>query len=322
MKLARVLLLILFACSLAAEENQNADFQKVADEYIKGWLAAHPLQATSLGFHEYDGRINDYTRLSIDAELSRLKRFDERLKKFDPAKLNATSVLDLRILQCAIKKDLFDIQDLQSFDLNPMTYARALDVNVYTKRDFAPLTDRLKSIIALENQLPNIMIAAKTNLAPVLPKPYVELAIEIARGGAEFLKKDLVDALKDIKDPKLNAAFAIANRKAFMALSEYASWLEKDRLPNAGAPWAIGEEKYRKMLAEQELVDLPPAKVLEIGLAELKREQQVFAEAGKIIDPTKSAQEVFKDIQKEHPAPESLIPDVSKNLEIIRQVPC
>ncbi|MDQ6914017.1 MAG: DUF885 domain-containing protein [Verrucomicrobiota bacterium] len=319
MKFARVLLLVLFACSLAAEENQNAEFQKVADEYIKGWLAAHPLQATSLGFHEYDGRINDYTRLSIDAELSRLKRFDERLKKFDPAKLNAANALDLRILQSAIKKDLFDIQDMQSFDLNPMTYAQALDVNVYIKRDFAPLTDRMKNIIALENQLPNIMIAAKTNLAPVLPKPYVELAIEIARGGADFLKKDLVDALKDVKDPKLNAAFAIANRKAFMALSEYASWLEKDRLPNAGAPWAIGEEKYRRMLAEQELVDLPPAKLLEIGLAELKREQQAFADAGKIIDPSKPAPEVFKDIQKEHPTAENLIPETAKDLENIRQ---
>ena len=319
MKLARVFLLILFASSMAAEENQNAEFQKIADEYIKGWLAAHPLQATSLGFHEYDGRINDFTRLSIDAELSRLKRFDERLKKFDPAKLNAASALDLRILQCAIRKDLFEIQEMQAFDLNPMTYAQALDVNVYIKRDFAPLPDRMKSIIALENQLPNIMIAAKTNLAPVLPKPYVELAIEVARGGADFLKKDLVDALKDIKDPKLNAAFAIANRKAFMALSEYASWLEKDRLPTATAPWALGEEKYRRMLAEQELVDLSPEKVLEIGLAELKREQEVFAEAGKIIDPSKPATEVFKDIQKEHPTAENLIPETAKDLETIRQ---
>jgi uncharacterized protein (DUF885 family) len=313
------LLVLLAVSSAAAEENQNADFQKVADEYVKGWLAAHPLQATSLGFHEYDGRISDYTRLSIDAELSRLKRFDERVKKFDPAKLNAAAQVDLRILQCAIKKDLFDMQDMQSFDLNPMTYAHALDVNIYIKRNFAPLEDRVKSIIAIENQLPNIMIAAKTNLAPVLPKPYVELAIEIARGGADFLKKDLVVALKDLKDPKLNAAFAIANRKAFVALSDYASWLEKERLPNANAPWALGEEKYRRMLAEEELVDLPPARVLENGLAELKAEQRVFAEAAKIIDPNRPAIEVFKDIQKEHPTPENLIPETAKNLDAIRQ---
>ncbi|MDQ3315259.1 MAG: hypothetical protein M3505_11640, partial [Verrucomicrobiota bacterium] len=70
--------------SYATDQKETAELDKIAEEYIKGWLAAHPLTATSLGFHEYDGRINDFTRLAIDAELSRLKRFDERLKKFDP----------------------------------------------------------------------------------------------------------------------------------------------------------------------------------------------------------------------------------------------
>ncbi|MEP6955794.1 MAG: DUF885 domain-containing protein, partial [Chthoniobacterales bacterium] len=95
--------------------------------------------------------------------------------------------------------------------------------------------------------------------------------------------------------------------------------LEKEKLPKATADWALGAEKYRRMLAEGELVDLPPAQVLEIGLAELKREQQAFAEAGQIIDPTKPPIEVFKEIQKEHPTPESLIPDTAKNLETIRK---
>ena len=37
------------------------------------------------------------------------------------------------------------------------------------------------------------------------------------------------------------------------------------------------------------------------------------------IDPTKPAIEVFKQIQSEHPTPESLISDVTKNLEQIRK---
>ncbi|MFL6569390.1 MAG: DUF885 domain-containing protein [Chthoniobacterales bacterium] len=321
----RLLLLAMFAlASLApsptrAAEEQDAEFEKVADEYIKGWLAAHPIAATSLGFHEYDGRISDFTRLSIDAELSRLKRFDERLKRFNLEKLSAKVGIDLRILQCAIRKDLFEMQEMGVFDNNPMTYAQAIDLSVYIKRNFAPLDDRVKSIIAIENQTPNIVIAAKTNLAPVLPRPYVELAIEVARGQAEFMKKELADALKDVKDARLQAAFQMSNRKAVLALSDFANWLEKEKLPKATAPWALGEEKYQRMLAGTELVDLPPAKVLEIGMAELKREQAAFAEAGQIIDPSKPALEVFKEIQKEHPTPENLISETAKNLDAIRQ---
>ncbi|MFL6539733.1 MAG: DUF885 family protein, partial [Chthoniobacterales bacterium] len=321
----RLLLLAMFAlASLApsptrAAEEQDAEFEKVADEYIKGWLAAHPIAATSLGFHEYDGRVSDFTRLSIDAELSRLKRFDERLKRFNLEKLSAKVGIDLRILQCAIRKDLFEMQEMGVFDNNPMTYAQAIDLSVYIKRNFAPLDDRVKSIIAIENQTPNIVIAAKTNLAPVLPRPYVELAIEVARGQAEFMKKELADALKDVKDARLQAAFQMSNRKAVLALSDFANWLEKEKLPKATAPWALGEEKYQRMLAGTELVDLPPAKVLEIGMAELKREQAAFAEAGQIIDPSKPALEVFKEIQKEHPTPENLISETAKNLDAIRQ---
>src|SRR5205814_7594836 len=65
----------------------DAELDGVAEEYIRGYLAARPLRATALGFHEYDGRINEDTRLAIDAELARLRRFDDRLTKFDPAKL-------------------------------------------------------------------------------------------------------------------------------------------------------------------------------------------------------------------------------------------
>ncbi|MFN2474934.1 MAG: DUF885 domain-containing protein [Chthoniobacterales bacterium] len=320
-RLLVVLLIVTFcvASAPAAEQNTDAELDKVADEYVKGWLGAHPIEATALGFHEYDGRINDYTRLSLDAELSRLKRFDERLAKFNPAKLGARAAVDLRILQAAVKKDLFQAVDMASFEMNPMMYAQALDVNTFIKRNFAPLADRARSIIQIESQAPNIMIAAKTNLAPVLPRPYVELAIEIARGAADFLKKDLVEALKDLKDEKLVPAFQLSNRKAYAALNEYATWLEKERLPNATGQWQLGEEKYRRMLAGAELVDMAPAQVLEIGLAELKREQDAFAEAAKIIDPSKPATEVFKDIQKDHPTAESLIPDTAKNLDAIRQ---
>ena len=167
----------------------DAELDVVADEFIRGYLAARPLQATALGFHEYDGRIIEYTRLAIDAELARLRRFDDRLKKFDLAKLSPRAAIDLRLLQAAIRKELFLMQDMAIYEHNPMTYARAIDVSVYVKRKYAPIEDRVRSIIVVENQAPNIMIAAKTNLADVLPKPYVELAIQIARGSSEFLKK-------------------------------------------------------------------------------------------------------------------------------------
>ncbi|MEY2479986.1 MAG: hypothetical protein QOI04_913 [Verrucomicrobiota bacterium] len=303
---------------VAAQEG-DIEFDKLADEFIRGHFAARPLAGTAMGLHEYDGKISDYTRLAIDAEVARLKRFDERLKKFDTSKLSARAVIDLRLLQTAVRKELFQIQDMAVYERNPMTYARAVDLNIYVKRNFAPIDNRVRSIVQIESQVPNIMIAAKTNLNEVLPKPYVELAIQIARASSEFLKTNLVEAVGELKDEKLRANFAQYNRKAYTALADYASWLEKDKLPKAKDDFALGEEKFHRMLAETELVDLAPAKILELGLEQLKQEQIAFTEAARKIDPDKTALEVFKQIQSEHPTAQSLLPDVAKDLDSIRQ---
>src|SRR5436189_4916964 len=216
-----ILLTLCFSSAGFAAQTEDAEYESVAEEYIKTYLAAHPLQGTALGLHEYDGKITDYSRLALDAELNRLQRFDDRLSKFDPSKLSSRQSIDLRILQAAVTKDLFQMQDMSIFERNPMVYARAADLNIYVQRNFAPLEDRVRSLTAIESQIPNILIAARTNLNDVLPKPYVELAIQIARGASDFLKKNLVEAIAALKDERIRVAFQDANRRAANALSDY-----------------------------------------------------------------------------------------------------
>ena len=305
--------------SVFAHKTQDQEYEAVAEEFIKGYFAARPLLGTSIGMHEYDGRISDYSRLALDAELSRLKRFEDRLQKFELDKLSQRQSIDLRILQAAIHKEIFQREAMSIYERDPMVYARAADVNIYIKRNFAPLEDRVHSIVAIESQVPNILIAARTNLDPVLPKPYVELAIQIAKASADFLRKNLVEAVADLKDDRIRTEFREANRKAAAALADYAGWLERDKLPKATADFALGEEKFARMLKETELVDLAPEKVLEIGLEQLAKEQNAFAEAARRIDASKTPAEVFKQVQSEHPTPESLLADINKDLESIRK---
>jgi uncharacterized protein (DUF885 family) len=308
--------------ALAAHVHAQADdaeFDKLADDFIRGWLEARPLQGTTLGFHEYDGKINDFSRGAIDTETNRLKRFGEQLKKVDATKLSPRASIDLRILRAAIEGELFRIQDRNVFEINPMTYVEVFDINIYVKRNFAPLPDRVRSLIAIENKVPDLVAAAKANLQEKLPGPFVELAIEISKRSADFLRKDLVDALKDLKEETLLSQFRVANDKAAASLQGYADWLAKEKLPKATNDFALGAEKFHRFLSQTELVELSPEKILDIGMKQLKNEQQAFTEAAKIVDPTKSAIDVFKEVQNEHPTPDSLIPDVAKDLEMIRQ---
>ena len=64
---------------LSAAPDADAAFNRLADEYIVGYLSWRPQTGTALGFHEYDGRVTDYSQASLNAELARLKSFDQRL---------------------------------------------------------------------------------------------------------------------------------------------------------------------------------------------------------------------------------------------------
>lgn len=312
------ILLLFFWVPSGRAQSDDATFDKLAEEYISGYLAARPLEAVSLGFHEYDGKLWDHNRASIDAEVARLKRFDESLQKFDPSKLSPRASIDLRLLRTAAKNQLFSFVEMAAFERNPMTYSNALDVNVYLKRNFAPLEDRVRSIIAIQNRVPGLIASAKANLRPALPRPFVELGIEVTKGSVDFLQKNLMIALRDLKDAKLRSAIEESNRVAISALQDYQTWLSKEKLPKTVPDFALGREKYQRFLAETELVDLPIERVLEVGMRELKHQQDVFTAAAGVIDSTKSPVEVFKEIQKDHPSATNLISDVAKDLETIR----
>lgn len=322
MRLA-LLAIVIALCGCASQPDKaqtNADqaFARLAEEFIKGYLNWRPARGTYLGLHEYDGRVTDLSKASIAAEVTRLKHFETALDRLKGRRLSRQNDYDLRILQSAIRSDLFWLVDMDIYRKNPMSYADAIDVNIYIKRNFAPLEDRVRSIIAIEEQASNITANARANLEESLAKPYVETAIDVAKGAADFLRKDLVAALKDLKNDKLKAEFEETNTRAIKELDGYVDYLKKEKLPRAHNNYALGREKYRRMLAA-EFVELTPEQLLEIALKELRREQEIFADTARKIDVTKKPIEVAKLIQRDHPTAENLIRDTAKNLEAIRQ---
>jgi len=303
----------------AAAASGDAEFARVADNFLAGYLAWRPQTGTALGLHEYDGKITDFGRASLAAERARLKTVDRLLARWPVSQLSPTAYQDLRLLQATVRGELFKFDTLRSYSRNPMTYAGAFDVNIYIKRDFAPLEERLRSTVAILQQVPHVLADARANLEANLAKPFVETAIEVANGSADFLGKDLVDAFKGVTNATLMAEFNAADQRAVAELRTFVKWLEQERLSHAHAPYALGRKNYARMLRNDEFLTISPERVLQLGLAELQREQTNFAEAARQIDPSKNPSVVFREIQKDHPTEQALIPDTRKNLEAIRQ---
>lgn len=310
-----------FSCNKTDKNAASGDvaFEKLSEEFINGYLAWRPQSGVSLGYHQYDGKIADYSKASIDAEIARLKDFEGKFSEIDSTSLSTKKYYDWKMLRSNIKRELFSFENLDLYTKNPMTYAGAIDVSIYIKRNFAPLEQQIKSIIAIENQAPKLYENAKINLEDSLALPHIQLAIEIAKGSASFLGNDLLVALKGVKNDSLMKAFNSANKKAIDAINGYVTFLEKEKMPKANNNYAIGKENYQKMLLYGEGITMSADEILAIGLKELQKEQAAFNAAAKIINPNKKPIEVYNDMQKEHPTAAGLIPDSKKNLEAIRQ---
>ena len=315
--------LFIFSCTQnkrsGSGNSDGAAFQKLSDDFINDYLTARPALGVALGYHQYDGKMADLSKPAIDKELANLKDYDQKFGAVDSAALSPQQFMDLRILRSNIRQEIFNIEDVQPYAKNPMTYAGAVDVSIYVKRDFAPIEDRLRSIIAIEATAPRLYADARANLKDTLAKPFIETAIEIAGGTSSFLGHDLLVALKDVKNDTLMARFKTVNKNAIDAINAYTDYLKKEKLPKATNHYALGTANYQKMLLYSEGISLTPDKILEIGLKELKREQDVFNSTAKIINPGKKPVDVYHDMQKEHPTADSLIPVAKKHLEQIRQ---
>jgi hypothetical protein len=314
---------IVLSCNHGSQKNStlsgDAKFNQISEEYVAGMLAYSPESGVYLGFHEYDGKTSNISKESLSNELIRAKKYDKLLDEFDTSSLSKKMFNDFRILHYGIKNEIFNFEELESYTRNPITYAGAINVSIYINRNFAPLEDRLKSIISIEKEASVYFAAAKSNLKDTLARSHIEIAIQIARGTAEFLGKDLITALKGVKNDSLMTIFKSTNKTAIYELNAYAEFLEKEKLPKANNNFALGREKYRKMLLYGEGISVSPEKILEIGLADLQRENEVFIHTAKLINPKKAPVEVYNDIKKEHPTAQSLISAVKSHVERIHQ---
>src|SRR5256885_15599948 len=97
------------------------------------------------------------------SERRKKKEADRQLTAMAIQKLSPRAACDYRLLQATVRKALFQFEHQKSYTRNPMTYAGTLDVNIYIKRNFAPLPDRVRSLTAVLRQAHRIMADARAN---------------------------------------------------------------------------------------------------------------------------------------------------------------
>jgi len=287
----------------------DSEFVNLADQYFdQYYFPFNPTSGTNVGFHQYDSQLEDYSRSGINRQIALLKKFEQQVDRIDPAKLSLQESTDRQLVLDDVRSRLLTLEEIRPWEKNPDYYSSGITVSVFTimERKFAPADQRLKSLTAREKLIPAVFDAARQNLKNS-PSVYVDVALEQLPGIIRFFQNDVPAAFQDAKDPGVLADFRAANQKVIDALGQYQNFVEKELKPKAHGDFRIGAENFRKKLLYDEDVDIPLDRLIEIGMANLRQNQQSFREVGRQIDPSKTPQQILEEIGSDHPAPAALL---------------
>jgi len=299
---------------------QSRSFPELVDAYFDDYFKANPSQATTVGFHQFDNQLEDFSLAAHAQNRRRLQEYLAAFQAIKPRTLAPNDRDDREIMIATINSQLLEEDRVQMWRKNPDIYSGAVTSSIYAlvKRDFAPLEQRLRSVIAREKQIAQALAQAREVLSNP-PKIYTEIAIEQLPGNAIFFQTTVPETFKDVKDAGLRAEFKQSNEGTIAALNDYLDWLKKDLLPRSNGAFAIGAENYRLKLLYDEMVDIPLPRLLKIGWAQLRKDQQSFVETARRIDPNKTPEQVLKELEKDHPRADNLLSSAQEQLNGLRQ---
>jgi len=293
----------------AQANDPHAAWDALADTYFdEVYFKFQPTTGTWAGFHQYDPLLEDYSRAGVERVIAALHAFEKRIESFNPDGLNETEAADRQIVLSNIRGTLLELETIRPWEKDPDSYSSGVTVAAYTimSRQFAPADDRLRSVIAREQAMPAVFAAARANLKNP-PRIYTEIALEQLPGDIEFFQTALPQAFSGAKDPGVMAEFEKSNAAVIAAMQSYASWLKSDLLPRSHGDFRIGAETYSKKLLYDEMVDIPLDRLLEIGRADLRKNQQEFNRMAREVEPGKNPRQVLAELAADHPAPERLL---------------
>lgn len=250
-----------------------------AERYIEGYFRLNPAFAVSQGRHEYDGQLPDWSADGLRAQTAYLKTMLVEARAFDPATLSEAQRFERAYLIAQAQGRLFFLEDADEPHRNPAFYLdNGLDPNVYIARPYAAPEQRMRAFITYANNVPIAVAQIRANLRTPLPVSFIDYGKAGFGGLADYFKTDAKAAFASVKDPALQAEFDRAAAGASAAMKDLADWLESGRA-QATQDFALGPDRFARMVRMTELVDVPLDELEAVGWADLKRNQAALRDA-------------------------------------------
>lgn len=254
--------------------------REVIEDFFEWWISAHPISATNLGIHAYDGELPDLSLEGIRKKIKKMREFFEKVEKPEEN--------DELLLKLWLEREIFVLEKIRSWERDP-NYVEILCSSLYPLhvRNFAPLGERMESLIARLRKTRRFLDGAKSAVRKPV-RIYTQIAIESVPLAREWLNSIRGD--EEVKDA---VNFAKEEIRLFQ------EWLYKI-LPDAEEKFAIGKRKLKKLLELDNLGSI--RELLSLAEVEISESRNEILKLATEIDPKKEWKRVGKEILSKHPS--------------------
>lgn len=329
-----LLLPLMMPLAAQAADSEDARLTALFKEYLEDEFRHRPMEATRLGDHRFDDRLDD---LSAKAQAENTERTRQWLadlpRKIDHAKLTRSSQIDFEVFKHHLTRSLWLAENTNPYATDPRLYNEYISDSIYLlfAQSTLPKSENLKNAAARMAQVPRVVAAARENLKHP-PKVFVETAIRQNRGAIGFYERGLFELAGET--PQLSELTAPA-KSLVPVLKDYQQFLETQLLPRADGDWRLGKERFFCKLDLELDAGLSADEVLEEAQREFERVQrdlyviarqlwgQVFPRKPLPPDDPRGRraviQQVLGEVNKEHAKVHELLPNAIADVQRIKK---
>lgn len=273
----------------ALTANDGSEWGGFVETFLEGYFKVNPTFAVYQGKHEFDGQLPDWSPEGIKAATDYRKKAIADAKAINASKLTDAQKFERDYLVHAMEGELFFLEDADSLHKNPAAYVGVLDPNVYIARPYADAETRMKAFIKYANNVPKAAEQIKANLKLPLPATFVKIGTAGFGGFADYYTGDAKKAFAEVKDAELQKQFDEAATKAAAAMKDLAGYVGSQ--PGTEGGYALGADKFAKMVLKTEGVNVSLDELEAIGRADLKANQDALAKACGVYAPGATMQD-------------------------------
>lgn len=244
-----------FACGTCGESAcgcANGELAALIDGLLQDQLTAWPVLGSSVGIEARDDELGDFSAEACGRREEDEESWLRRFEAISPARLDGEEQIDRELVLAALRGSAV-MREWGTWRRNPDVYLQpavqgVLTLFLHRREPEGRLADaagaRLEAVAG-------VLEHARANLDPALVSPVLAArAAAQCRSTARYLSELLP---LELREDRLRARVASAAAGASRAYARFAGFLEQLRA-QAGGSFAIGRERYDRLLRERELL--------------------------------------------------------------------